>query len=218
MSNLRSGKRKRPESAQLSDWFRRAQDGENDALQQLLAVYRPLLLRLADNHITPALRPKVGPSDLVQSAEWNATQGFPHTNFENRHGFVAWLVKILANEAVDMRRRFLHTKKRDVAREQPLHSRQTLHWLEQLSASLSNSGPQNSWYAGHLEQLQFAMERLPKHYQLVLKLRYAEKQSFAAIAEKLDRSYDGVRMLAKRALARLEVELKRLQSRSPSDS
>jgi RNA polymerase sigma-70 factor, ECF subfamily len=207
MKRPTSKKRRRPSSAELSRWFHRAQQGEEGALQQLLALYRPLLLKLAQGQVTGALRRKVPPSDLVQTTVWNATRDFSPDKFDNRTAFLAWLTKILENEASTARRRYLQTKKRDISREQPLFAPQTQDWLVQLSASLSVSDAAEAHRAQSIARVQAALRRLPAHYQLVLRLRYYEKLNFHSIAEQLERSYDGVRMLHNRALNRLAKEL-----------
>lgn len=200
-------KRRRPNSSELTRCFQSACRREEGALQQLLALYRPLLLKLAHKRIRGALRTKVGPSDLVQTTVWKATQGFESERFVDRSGFLAWLVTILKNEAADIRRRYRDAKKRDVSRERPLYSPETQTWLSQLSASLSATDAILSARHETVEQVLAALVRLPSHYQLVLQLRYYEKLDFGAIGKHLDRSYDAVRVLHNRALKRLREEI-----------
>jgi RNA polymerase sigma-70 factor (ECF subfamily) len=207
MSNSAPKKRRHPSSAELSRWFHSACRHEAGALQQLLALYRPLLLKLAHRRLKGALRTKVAPSDLVQTTVWKATQNFDAEQFEGRNGFLAWLLTILKNEAADARRRYREAKKRDVSRERPLFSAETQDWLNQLSASLSISDAVLSTRHETVEHLLATLQRLPSHYQLVLRLRYYDKLDFGAIGEKLQRTYDASRVLHNRALKRLRREL-----------
>jgi RNA polymerase sigma-70 factor (ECF subfamily) len=207
MSDSAHKKRRRPSSAELSRWFHSACRQEAGALQQLLALYRPLLMKLAHQRLKGALRTKVAPSDLVQTTVWKATQNFGAEQFAGRSGFLAWLVTILKNEATDARRRYRVAKKRDVSRERPLFSAETQNWLNQLSASLSVSDAVLSERHETVEHLLAALQRLPPHYQLVLRLRFFDKLDFGAIGEKLERTCDAARVLNKRALKRLRREL-----------
>jgi RNA polymerase sigma-70 factor (ECF subfamily) len=209
-------KRSRPNSSELSRWFHRACEREEGALQELLKLYRPLLLKLARDRLKGALRTKVAPSDLVQSTIWKATQEFTPEKFRGRSGFLSWLIAILQNEATSTHRHYYKTKKREVSRELPLSNPKTHDWLKQLSASISISDAAKSRRADVIERMQAALKRLPRHYQLVLRLRYFEKQDFHRIAARLDRQYDAVRMLHNRALVRLKKELDELDDETRS--
>lgn len=199
--------KRRPDTQELSDCFRRACNHDAGALQQLLALYRGLLLKLAYQRLEGPLRTKVAPSDLVQTTVWKATQAFPSERFDNQKGFVAWLVTILKNEAADIRRRYGGAQKRDVSRERPLHAAEVQQWLNQLSATLSGGDATQFQTHETMERLSSAMARLPSHYQLVLHLRYFQKLTFPAIGVQLERSADAARVLHNRALARLRKEL-----------
>lgn len=223
MPTSSSAKRHRPDSSERSDWFHRARMREEGALQQLLALYRPLLMKLAHQRIKGALRAKVGASDVVQATVWKATQNFASQNFRERKGFVLWLITILKNEATDICR--LHeAEKRKISRERSLFSPETKHWLSRLSASLSAADSIDLPRGCTLEELLAALEQLPPHYQLVLRLHYYQRLKFKAIGVVLERSADAARVLHNRALIRLRSELDRIvgeqshdQSPSPND-
>jgi RNA polymerase sigma-70 factor, ECF subfamily len=200
-----SSPRRRPSSTELSRWFRRACRHEEGALQQLLALYRPLLMKLAQQRVKGALRAKIGPSDLVQTTVWKATKHFAAQSFHKRQNFLAWLIAILKNEAADVRRRFREAEKRKLSRERSLFSPETQHWLNRLSARLSDAAITGRGDA--VEKLLAALERLPPHYQLVLRLRYYEKLTYEGIGTRLERSADAARVLHNRALKKLRSEL-----------
>lgn len=172
-------------------------------MQQLLALYRPLMLKLAHGRIRGALRTKVAPSDLVQTTVWKVTQNFAQEDFADRQHFLTWLITILDHEAADLRRRYRLTQKRDFSRERPLFSRETQEWLDRLSVSLAASDGLHARRGDTIEELLLALERLPPHYRLVLRLRYFELLTYEAIAQTLDRSADSARMLHNRALKKL---------------
>jgi RNA polymerase sigma-70 factor (subfamily 1) len=194
-------------SSELSAWFHRACRDEPGALQELLALYRPLLLKLANRQLKGALRVKVAPSDLVQITLWNATCGFKKQQFESRENLLAWLLAILKNETINVRRKYRLAKSRDLSRERPLFGEETQEWLSRLSASLSANGSTFSVGRETIDQLLQTIERLPPHYRLVIRLRYFEKLDFGAIGALLERSYDAARVLHSRAITRLRDEM-----------
>lgn len=219
MTSPVSRKGRRPSSTELTRCFQSASRREEGALQQLLALYRPLLMKLADKRLRGALRIKVAPSDLVQTTIWKATQNFESQQFADRRNFLAWLVTILKNEAADVRRRYREAKKRDVTRERPLFTPESQTRLSQLAASLSETNDLLSERYETVEQVLAALGLLPLHYQLVLRLRYYDKLDFAAIGKHFNRSSDAVRVLHNRALIRLREELRLLSdpnSRPPA--
>ena len=57
------------------------------------------------------------------------------------------------------------------------------------------------------ERLHFALNRLPRELQRVLRWRFRKGMTYKQIGEKLDRSDDDVQMLVNRCLARLRSEV-----------
>ncbi len=214
----RSSPKRRPDSRELSDWFHRAREREQGALQQLLALYRPLLLKLAHRRVRGALRAKIGASDIVQATIWKATQHFPAQNFAERKKFLAWLISILKNEATDVRRQFHDADKRNISRECSLFSPETKHWLSRLSASLSGANVVISPQGHTIEDLLAALGGLPSHYQFVLRLRYYEKLTFEAIGARLERTADAARVLHNRALKKIRAELDRIADENSTNT
>lgn len=207
----------RPTSSELSNLFHAACRQEMDSLQKLLALYRPLLMKLAHKRLTGNLATKVAPSDLVQTTVWKATLNFQNEQFDARSNFLAWLITILKNEVTNVRRWYRDAKKRDVSRERPLFAADTRVWLSQLSASLSANDAALTARRESIDELLIALGRLPTHYQLVLRYRYFNKLSFGAIGNKLERTYDAARILHNRALQRLRKELTPVARESSND-
>lgn len=207
MPKSSSTKSHRPHSSELSRWFHRACKHEEGALQELLALYRPLLLRLARRRIKGALQAKVGASDVVQVTVIKATQHFAANSFTERKNFWAWLKTVLGNEVADARRRFVEADKRAITSECSLHSLQTKKWLNQLSVSLSDPHTVGDIHGVTVDHVLKGLTALPAHYQLVLRLCYYEKLSFEAIGKRLKRSPDSARQLRNRALKLLRSGL-----------
>ncbi len=212
-----------PESPELSNWLRRAASRDVEAQDNLLAFYRPLLLKLANDRLQGSIRRKVAPSDLVQVTSLKATEGFGTARFANRHGFLAWLKTLLQNEANAIHRFYRVSKKRDIARERPLDeslagSRLGPAARQRISELAADGSGRHGIPSSSIDDLMLAITRLPPHYELVLRLRYYENLSFAAIGRRIDRSSDAARVLHQRALKRLVGELECVQRSRPSDA
>lgn len=193
----------RPTSQELSRWFDGAQAREAGALQQLLAYYQPVLLNMARAKLQGAIQAKVAASDVVQSTLWTVTQNFGAREFSCRQEFLAWLLNILKNELSDQQRHFQDTQKRDIFPGSPLDGPEASEWLNQLSVTLSETIDCTVEGTGNVREMLAALDSLPPHYQLVIRLRYFEGQTFNDIGEKFCRSADAVRRLHNRALHRL---------------
>ncbi|QDU89213.1 RNA polymerase sigma factor [Pirellulimonas nuda] len=207
-----------PEPSARSRWFHRAAALEPGAIDQLFTLYRPLMLKLANDRLQGPIRRKVAPSDVVQTTVMKALEAFPKQRFGGRRQFVAWLRTLLRNEAIDVQRRYCCSQRRDIARETPLCNAETKDWLARISASVSCGGVGGLGTETSIDALLAAMDRLPAHYRLVLRLRYYDRLRFDAIAEKLERSSNATRMLHQRALAKLLAETSRGLGLSPSAS
>lgn len=207
-----SKKYRPPDSGELSDWLCRAASRDAEAQDNLLTFYRPLLLKLANDRLQGSIRRKVAPSDLVQVTSMKASAGFRTARFADRRGFIAWLKALLQNEANAVHRFYRLAKKRDIGRELPLDGSSVRERVMQLAAHESDRHGNSS---NSIDELMLAITRLPLHYELVLRLRYYENLSFAAIGEKIDRSSDAARVLHKRALKRLVGELEGVRKTRP---
>ena len=166
---------------------------------------RPWLKLLAERQLSPALRGRIDPSDVVQQTlvdAWRGHQDFRGTTQAER---LAWLRTILKRTLIRCNRDQLRTIKRGQGREQQLQAA-----LEQDSVRLSHlavddrSGPES--LAGKAEQtlhLAAALDSLSPEYREVLLLRHIDGLSHKQIAERLGRSNAATRMLWIRALEKL---------------
>jgi hypothetical protein len=75
----------------------RAKAGDQQAVAELLGLYRNYLLLLARLHIDANLQAKADPSDLVQETCLMAARDLPQFRGQTEAVFVAWLRQILAN-------------------------------------------------------------------------------------------------------------------------
>lgn len=190
---------------QVEDLIVDAKVGGNAPLGRLLEVYRNYLTILATTQISPRLRRRVAPSDLVQDAMLAAHRDFEKFRGASEREFLGWLRQILINclhHAVEMH---LKAQKRDLRCEIS---------IEQVSAALDNSvigfdnilvdrGPSPSAPARQRERsvaLADQLAKLKPHYRDVIVLRNLQGLSFEEIAVRMERKPGTVRMMWLRAI------------------
>jgi RNA polymerase sigma-70 factor (ECF subfamily) len=191
------------------DLLRRARAGDDAALGSLLDRYRAYLSLLARLQIDRRLWGKADPADLVQETFLEAHRSFPRFRGETEAELAAWLRQVLAGNLVDLMRRFLRAKRRDVRLE-----RELARDLEESSRALGpaliapHSSP--SQQAARREQdvlLAEALGRLPEDYREVLILHHLEGLGHPDVARRMGRTVDSVKNLWARALAKLRRAL-----------
>jgi RNA polymerase sigma-70 factor (ECF subfamily) len=189
-----------------------ARTGSRDALGQLLELFRPYLVVVTKGNLDGALRAKVRSSDVVQDSLVNACAHFEQFRGNSPAELQAWLGKILTNRLAYLRRHFLGTDKRQLAREVALErdgdSDLGQRRLEEPMTHPSDSPSQHAARREEQEAVVKAVARLPEDYQKVLHLRTREQLSFEEIGRLLNRSPDAARMLWGRAVEALQRALK----------
>lgn len=185
----------------LSEWLARARAGSPEALGRVLELCRNYLLHVADRQLDADLRAKGGASDLVQETFLEAQRDFAGFGGTTEDELLAWVRRILLNNAANFARRY-HTGKRDLGRE-----------VGPAAADSGGSGPvptdpvpTPSRLAVEREQaeaLRAAIDRLPDEYRRVIVLRYLEGRSFEDIGAEMGRSPEAARKLWARAMDRL---------------
>jgi RNA polymerase sigma-70 factor (ECF subfamily) len=186
-----------------------ARAGQDQALGQLLELYRNYLGLLARLEIGRRLQGKVDDSDLVQDTFLQAHGHFAQFRGTTEAELVSWLRQILADVVGKLVRRFYGTQRRDVRLERDLAAE-----IDQSSRALGTglaarqSSP--SQQAARREQavlLADALQRLPEAYREVIILVHLEGLGFPEVARRLGRSVDSVKNLWARAVARLRRSL-----------
>ena len=191
----------------MASRFEAAKSGEASAIAQLLEVYRPLLLKLANTQLDPELRQKAAASDLVQNSLIKASLAYPTCKFHSVQDVISWLQEILSNEIATAHRRYRKAKKRDARRERPINSVHSRLWIDYLSLHSRSDESVTMSRQEEIQRVRSALDRLPPHYRKVINWRAVDGLTFPKIAAKLDRTEDAVRMLCNRAMKRLKSEL-----------
>ena len=193
-----------PNAANEAELFVGARAGSPQALGDLLDVCRRYLLGIANGELDPALRAKVGASDLVQETYLEAQRVFDRFEGTTSSELRAWLRAILLNKIGGCVRHFRDAEKRRVSREVALNSESGSR------PEPTEMGPTPSRVMMQSERaaaVTAAIERLPPDYRQVVVWRQMEGVSFEEIATRLGRSLDAVRKLWWRAIQQLQVEL-----------
>jgi RNA polymerase sigma-70 factor (ECF subfamily) len=195
----------RDAESRSDDLLRQARAGDAEARGRLLEAYRNYLALLARAQIGRRLRGKVDASDLVQEAFLKAHQDFAQFQGATEAELAAWLRQILAARLVDLLRRYLGTRRRNVRLERDLAA-ELDRSSRDLDRGLRTPQASPSEQAAHRERavlLADALERLPPDYREAIVLRQVEGLSFAEIAQRMGRTLASVEKLWVRGLVRL---------------
>lgn len=185
----------------------RARGGSPSAIGKLFESTRAHLLYVASRQLPHALRPKVGPSDIVQETAVDVHRDFARFDGATAEEFFAWVRSILQNNVLDAVRRYTASQKRAHAKEESLSvvvDRDGVHMLPGLMRPPEASAIRRE----DASAVVAVLDRLSADHKTVLRLRYWDDLSFSQIGERLGRSEDAVRKLWFRALRQLQAELR----------
>jgi RNA polymerase sigma-70 factor (ECF subfamily) len=185
-----------------------ARAGDAEALGRLLERYRNYLALLARVQVSRRLQNKVDAADLVQETFLEAHKNFARFRGTSEGEFLGWLRQILAAVAVNLVRRYVRTRARDVRLERRLA--EDIDRSSQAFFALAARHSSPSEQAARREEavrLADALEQLPEDYREVVVLSHLEGLSFPEVARRMGRSVDSVKNLWARALARLRRSL-----------
>ena len=181
--------------------IREAGSGSGEALSRLLELCRPYLTLVADQHLSPNLRAKVNPSDLVQDTCLEAHRDFARFTGTTEDDLLAWLRRILLNNLANVRRRYQGTGKRQVSREVALLDTQNSELMDGLGVEESPSGQAQARERD--EELRSALAHLPEATRQIIHWRNYERLTFEEIGRRLDKSAEAVRKTWARAIVEL---------------
>jgi RNA polymerase sigma-70 factor (ECF subfamily) len=183
-----------------------ARGGCSRSLGTLAQRYRRYLLHVARESLSPALRAKVGASDLVQDTLLHFQQRFDRFAGSSEEELLTWLRRILYFRALHVARRYGGTAARDVRRELSVYeSRSSLRQGQLVDPAPT---PCTEMLAREqLDVLNTAIAELPEDARLVIRLRNVERLSFFEVGTRLGCSQDAARKRWVRAVAALRAKL-----------
>ena len=186
--------------------------GSGASLGDLLDRHRNYLILLATPHLVGPGRKRCSESDIVQETFLEAHRDFAAFRGTTLPQFQAWLRRILSNNILTFLERHVWAEKRDVRREQSLHT-----VAEGLDCSAINL---ESFVAGSTDSpsecamrredslvLADAIASLPDDYREIIILRTFQGLSFDEAAASMDRTAGALRMLWMRALESVRARL-----------
>jgi RNA polymerase sigma-70 factor (ECF subfamily) len=183
-----------------------ARAGSTEALGRVLETCRRYLLTVAERQLDPKLRAKGGASDLVQETFLEAQRDFSGFRGTSEAELLAWLSRLLLNNAGNFARRYRGTDKRDIGREVLLGAGDSSGAAAPDPAADTPSPSGQAMANERAAALQRALARLPDDYRQAIVLRYQEGRSFEEMGQLLNRSPDAARKLWMRAMDRLRLE------------
>jgi RNA polymerase sigma-70 factor (ECF subfamily) len=198
-----------PATADTDDLVRRAKEGDVDALNELFSRYHGTMVEMARRKLGPKLRLKEDPDDLAQTTFREATRDFARYEYRGEGSLLKWLVQILQNKIRD-RAEFYSAGKRDTS----LETTPSAEWQGEPGLPLDLVSPDLSVTrqvsrGENVQILRSALSELSAEHRQAITLVFFEGLSLRDAGARMGgRSEDAVRMLLRRAEARLREILR----------
>jgi RNA polymerase sigma-70 factor (ECF subfamily) len=186
------------ETARLLD---RAGTGDDHAVEELFRRHRPTVLAFVERRLSPRLRGKLDPSDVVQEAHLHAYRALDDFLARRPMPFRLWLLKATHDRLVDQVRR-LTAAKRDADREEPLPDG-TSDALARCLVGDGTSPSRRMERAEEARRVRRALDFLGEAEREVLLMHDYEGLAYGEIATLLGITAAAARKRHGRALARL---------------
>src|SRR5581483_5023807 len=106
-----------PDSAPTRDLLDRARGGDQRAVAELLASYRPRLHAFVEARLDPRLRARLDPSDVVQEAQLRIARRLDEYLEQQPMPFHLWVRKVAYERLLNARRDHRAAARRSVDRE-----------------------------------------------------------------------------------------------------
>jgi RNA polymerase sigma-70 factor (ECF subfamily) len=183
-----------------------AAEGDDTALEKLLARHRPYLRQVVRVQLEPALRARVDASDIVQETLVVASRRMDDFLARRPTSFRIWLRRKALERLVDARRRHLGLK-RDARRDLSVTDASSLAIARNL---IHKSADHAAMRQELVDQVREALVRLSEADQEIVMLRHAEGLTNAEAAEVLELDPRAASKRYGRAIRRLSTELHKM--------
>ncbi|MEO6594138.1 MAG: sigma-70 family RNA polymerase sigma factor [Planctomycetota bacterium] len=182
--------------------FDDATRGDREALDQLLQRYMPQLHAYVHARLGAQLRARESSLDVVQSVCRELLEAREDFAFRGEERFRAWLFTSALNKVRERHRR-LHSEKRDVEREEPVHD------IEVATAMVHMLTPSQDAVGNETAAaVSAALAALTEEHREVITLARLVQLPHRVIAEVMSRTEEATRQLLARAMVRLTRELR----------
>jgi RNA polymerase sigma-70 factor (ECF subfamily) len=194
------------DSTQTQDLLEQVARGDREALDRLLARYRPNLHALVEARLDPKLRARVDPSDVVQEAQLEVARRMDDFLRRRPMPFHLWVRKTTYERLLNFRRDHRKRARRSVDREVALPDPSSLLLARPLLAGASS--PSRQVAARELaDRVGRAVAQLAEADREILLMRHAEELPYEEIACLLEVEPAAARKRYGRALIRLQKVL-----------
>lgn len=206
-----------PHDRETRELVTRAQTGDAEALNTLFERYYATMVDLARRRLGPKLRIKEEADDLAQTTFREATRDFLQYEYRGEGSLLRWLVQILQNKIRD-RAEYYAAGKRDVSRERPVEEVRTGQVPAEIGRYETESDDLSVTRQVQRSEefviLKEALEELSADHRAAITLVFFQGLTLRQAGERMGgRSEDAVRMLLRRAEARLRELMKRRLAR-----
>ncbi|MEX2308950.1 MAG: sigma-70 family RNA polymerase sigma factor [Pirellulales bacterium] len=187
-----------PSEGEIDRLISRAQAGDQDALSQLCASYRPFLQTIAQLKLGRVMERRVDASDIVQETEIEMVRGIRAFRGKTEPELSAWLKQMLRRNIAD-KVRDNRAAIRDLRREQYLDGESpsaSITWMQPVGREATPSQ-----FVIHGEAaLRFAaaLESLPEDQRTVVRMRYIEGMKLGEITAAMNKTPGAVTGLLRR--------------------
>jgi RNA polymerase sigma factor (sigma-70 family) len=172
----------------------KAQGGDNDALNQLLARYLPRLQRWASGRLPWGLRTMLDTGDLVQDAVVNALPHLDKLEIRTERALLYYLQRAVKNHVIDLHKR---------ARRRPARAE-----MPECFPAAGISPQEAAIGAEALERYERALASMKNDDRQAIVLRVDRGLPYEEIATQLGKpSADAARMAVTRAIVRLAAKM-----------
>ncbi len=179
----------------------------NATLNEILNATSARLLHLINVRISPQLRTRVDPEDILQDTFVSVSKRFDEYLANPKVPVFVWLRGLAIERIIDANRFFLGAAKRNAQHEETVKKK----WLDQSTFDiLQNLHSNEKTPSQHVSDrqrshdLKTAIQKLPNRYREVLVLRFFESLTINEMAAALDITVANAKVLQFRALQRLE--------------
>lgn len=197
----------RADEEETPDLLDRAREGDREALGRLLDRQRPRLARMIALRLDPRLGRRLDVSDVIQEVQLRATRRRAELPRESGVPFYLWLRALAAQTLVDLHRRHLIARGRDVRREaEPPPAAFGAVSSQALAGEIAGTATAPDLAAGraeHRQRVWIALDALEPLDREVLALRHFEQLSNAETARALGIGPSAASKRYVRALRRL---------------
>lgn len=208
-----------PEGLELPEEFQtdevaalvqRAQEGDAEALNDLFARYHQTMVQLAQKKLGARLRSKEEPVDLAQTTFREATRDLGRFEYRGEGSLLFWLQKILQNKIRD-RAEYYSAGKRNTAKERPLEAtaddERGAYELPADDLSVTRVVARDESFV----LLHEALKELSEEHRQAITLVFFQGLQLREAGKRMGgRSEDAVRMMLRRAEAKLGDKLRRV--------